>query len=123
MSAVYCEVSKWRQEEAKRESGAKPNLGPELAATPNLGNRQVVNLAQTLTLNAHNLVQSVSTACTCTWRDQGMVLGTFAGACRSRGRREAGGGGDLDGDDRPQDGQYDDGDVDGVKDAGGAKAN
>ena len=40
------------------------------------------------------------------------MLGTFAGACRSRGRREAGGG-DLD-DDGPRRGE--DGDVDGVQD-------
>ena len=51
-----------------------------------------------------------------------MVLGTFAGACRSRGRREAGGG-DLDDDGRRQDGRDDDGDVDVVQDASGAEAN
>ena len=49
-------------------------------------------------------------------------MGTFAGACRSRGRREAGGG-DLDDDGRGQDGRDDDGDVDGLQDASGAEAN
>ena len=49
-------------------------------------------------------------------------MGTFAGACRSRGRREAGGG-DLDDDGRRQDGRDGDGYVDGVQDASGAEAN
>ena len=50
------------------------------------------------------------------------MLGTFAGACRSRGRREAGGG-DLNDGGRRQDGLDDDGDVDGVQDARNAEAN
>ena len=50
------------------------------------------------------------------------MLGTFAGACRSRGRREAGGG-DLNDGGRRQDGLDDDGDVDGVQDARSAEAN
>ena len=45
-------------------------------------------------------------------------MGTFAGACRSRGRREAGGG-DLD-DDGPRQGE--DGDVDGVQDTSEVEA-
>ena len=50
------------------------------------------------------------------------MLGTFAGACRSRGRHEAGGG-DLNDDGRRQDGLDDDGDVDGVQDARSVAAN
>ena len=51
------------------------------------------------------------------------MLGTFAGACRSRGRREAGGG-DLNDGGRRQGGlDDDDGDVDGVQDARNAEAN
>ena len=48
-----------------------------------------------------------------------MVEGTFAGACRSRGRRE----GDLNDDGRRQDGRGDDGDVDGIQNARSVEAN
>ena len=44
-----------------------------------------------------------------------MVEGTFAGACRSRGRREAGR--DLDDDGGRQDGRDDHGDVGDIEDA------